>query len=79
MFGQMRGVQEKPLTAFAVFQGPRAQYNQYTKVAQLGWHVPSSCSHISKWHILLPFHPQWRPFHTVKLYANLHLVGNRKH
>ena len=33
MFRQMMGVQRKPLPAFAGFQMPTAQNNQYTKVA----------------------------------------------
>lgn len=35
-FRQVRGLQGKPLPAFAIFQVPSAPNSQYTKVAYLG-------------------------------------------
>ena len=36
MFRHLKGVQRKPWPAFAVFQVPIAQNNQYTKAVYLG-------------------------------------------
>ena len=66
IFRQMRGVQRKPLSAFAVYQVPTAQDNQYSKAAhfgvtysatlQLGWRPKSpSSSFCLEFKSLIPF------------------------
>lgn len=45
----------------------------------LGEYILKSNSRILKWHILLPFNTELRPFQKVTLYANVDLVGNCKH
>ena len=51
---EIRRVQRMPRPAFAVFQVPTAQNNQYNKAAfSRKWHVLNFCSHTLGWHILL--------------------------
>lgn len=47
----IRGVQRKPSSAFAVFQVPTAQNNQYTKVAPFGRAHPE----LLQSHLVVPF------------------------